>query len=75
MSHPIAIAPFPFTRRVPEPWCRLGISLLIALPLAAQQPERTLPVFKDGQAQVVAGFADPATWIRQFLWVEACTST
>jgi X-Pro dipeptidyl-peptidase len=71
MSHPIATAPCSRTHRVPEAWCRLGIALLTALPLAAQQPERTLPVFTDGQAQVVAGFADPATWIRQFLWVEA----
>jgi X-Pro dipeptidyl-peptidase len=28
------------------------------------------PVFKDGQAQIVPDFADPATWIRHQLWVE-----
>ncbi len=45
--------------------------LLLALPLAglpAQAP--TLPVFRDGQAQVVPGFADSTGWIRQHLWVE-----
>lgn len=28
------------------------------------------PVFVDGQAQIVEGFADPSTWIRHDLWVE-----
>jgi X-Pro dipeptidyl-peptidase len=29
-----------------------------------------VPVFVDGQAQVVEAFADPSTWIRHDLWVE-----
>ncbi len=29
-----------------------------------------LPVFEDGQAQIVDVFADPDTWIREELWVE-----
>lgn len=33
-------------------------------------PETAGPVFADGQAQIVDGFADPATWIRHDLWVE-----
>ena len=45
--------------------------LLFAAALTAQTPERTLPVFTDGQAQVVAGFDTPDDWIRHFLWVEA----
>ena len=32
--------------------------------------EPTLPIFKDGQAQVVPGFAEAADWIRHELWVE-----
>lgn len=28
------------------------------------------PVFEDGQAQVVAGFAEPRSWVRHDLWVE-----
>ena len=30
----------------------------------------TVPVFKDGEAQIVAGFNDPDYWIRHDLWVE-----
>jgi X-Pro dipeptidyl-peptidase len=37
--------------------------------LSAQLPSAQ-PVFKDGQAQVVPAFEDPARWIRQSLWVE-----
>jgi X-Pro dipeptidyl-peptidase len=39
---------------------------LTAAPVAAQ----TKPVFMNGQAQVVLGFADSTQWIRQRLWVE-----
>ncbi|MBC8088774.1 MAG: Xaa-Pro dipeptidyl-peptidase [Phycisphaerae bacterium] len=31
---------------------------------------KTVPIFVNGQAQVVDGFKDPAGWIRQVLWVE-----
>jgi len=40
------------------------------LPPALQEAERTLPVFVDGQAQVVPGFAAPGSWIQHDLWVE-----
>lgn len=33
-------------------------------------PSKTVPVFVDGQAQVVPGFQDKAAWIKQELWVE-----
>lgn len=46
-------------------WLALGLA---ALP--AQEAGRTLPVFKDGEAQAVEGFRDPAGWIRHDLWVE-----
>lgn len=46
----------------------------VVLPLlSAQEPqtaEKTLPVFTDGQAQIVKGFADSKQWIREELWVE-----
>ena len=32
--------------------------------------QRAVPVFKDGEAQVVDGFKDPDYWIRHDLWVE-----
>ncbi len=49
----------------------ISVGLLSAL---AASPNRvsaqTRPVFRDGQAQVVAAFADTASWIREELWVE-----
>ncbi len=32
--------------------------------------EKAVPVFKDGEAQIVPGFNDPDYWIREDLWVE-----
>ena len=37
---------------------------------AKQKPQLTVPVFKDGEAQIVNGFKDPDYWIRHDLWVE-----
>ncbi len=56
----------------------LTFALLIFAPLLAQTDSETeseiaagsLPVFKDGQAQVVEGFKTPSDWIREELWVE-----
>ena len=48
-------------------------ALFAALPAAQAPPppqSRTVPVFADGQAQIVPGFQDPEQWIRQTLWVE-----
>ena len=36
----------------------------------AAAQDRAAPVFKDGMAQVVPGFQDSTTWVRQELWVE-----
>ncbi|MEM8524622.1 MAG: Xaa-Pro dipeptidyl-peptidase [Bacteroidota bacterium] len=41
---------------------------IITLPLNAQ--ERTVPIFKDGEAQIVNAFDTPDKWIRHDLWVE-----
>ena len=52
---------------------RLGFSVLLllaGLPAIASANERAVPVFKDGEAQVVPAFTDPARWIRHDLWVE-----
>ncbi|MET1258914.1 Xaa-Pro dipeptidyl-peptidase [Flagellimonas sp. DF-77] len=43
-------------------------SLCVAV-LNGQNQERTVPVFKDGEAQVVPGFEDASQWIRHDLWV------
>lgn len=44
------------------------VGLVAARPAAAQS--KAVPVFKDGMAQVVPGFQDSTTWVRQELWVE-----
>ncbi len=46
--------------------------LLCLVPVAcqAQATEKTVPIFENGEAQVVPAFEDPDTWIREDLWVE-----
>ena len=52
------------------------INLLLALFLApllmlrAQTTEKAVPIFENGEAQVVPAFENPDTWIRHDLWVE-----
>ena len=52
----------------------LALTLLFACGLVrqihAQAPQKSVPVFVNGQAQVVPAFADTTKWIRQELWVE-----
>src|SRR5690606_18704282 len=48
-------------------------SLFLLAPIIninAQTAEKAKPFFKDGEAQVVPAFEDPAKWIRHDLWVE-----
>ncbi len=50
--------------------------LLLLLPVAGLTAQaKTAPIFRDGQAQVVEGFSDSTTWIRQHLWVETTFDT
>ncbi|MCD6566742.1 MAG: hypothetical protein J7K53_12460, partial [Bacteroidales bacterium] len=53
------------------------IAILFAFmtPASAQKKEdkkndKAVPVFKDGEAQIVPAFNDPEKWIRHDLWVE-----
>jgi X-Pro dipeptidyl-peptidase len=39
-------------------------------PAATRQATPTLPVFVDGQAQIVPAFNNPDSWIKHDLWVE-----
>lgn len=50
----------------------LGLSLALSPGLwaASGKPEAAIPVFEDGEAQVVERFNDPDMWIRHDLWVE-----
>lgn len=47
----------------------VGLLSAITFGTAAAQ-NKTVPVFTNGEAQVVPGFEDPSQWIRQTLWVE-----
>ena len=51
---------------------RILLILLIASSAvtALNAQEKALPVFKDGEAQIVPEFSDPDKWIVQDLWVE-----
>ncbi len=45
------------------------IFFLISI-VGISQTEKTVPVFKNGEAQIVEGFNNPENWIRHNLWVE-----
>ncbi len=47
-----------------------AILLLSAGVLRAQPAEKSVPFFKNGEAQIVQAFEDPEKWIRHDLWVE-----
>lgn len=50
---------------------RFASTILLSASIAAiSQSQKAIPVFQDGQAQVVEAFRDPAEWIREQLWVE-----
>lgn len=38
--------------------------------VSAQEPTKSVPVFENGEAQIVKGFSNPKDWIRHDLWVE-----
>ena len=50
----------------------LLLSLIVAQHVLSDEnhQDRTVPIFKDGEAQIVDGFKDPDYWIRHDLWVE-----
>lgn len=41
----------------------------------AQSTEKAVPIFENGEAQVVKEFEDPGRWIRHDLWVETTFDT
>lgn len=61
---------FPFPTRLVRYGLR-GMALTVSAATAAGGQMRAVPVIQNGQAQVVAAFADSALWIREHLWVEA----
>ena len=57
----------------------LGTGLLALFTLCvaagAQDKKATVPVFADGEAQIVEGFKDSSKWIRHDLWVQTNFNT
>ena len=49
-------------------WSVAACSILVASPTFSQ--EKSVPVFANGEAQIVPGFKDAKDWIRHDLWVE-----
>src|SRR6188472_3378192 len=49
--------------------CVAALNFIVPGTTVAQQV-KTIPIFADGQAQIVPGFRDSTQWIRQELWVE-----
>jgi X-Pro dipeptidyl-peptidase len=48
----------------------LAVLLAPMLAATAQMTKKSVPLFENGEAQVVPAFEDPDTWIREDLWVE-----
>ncbi|RYZ18679.1 MAG: Xaa-Pro dipeptidyl-peptidase, partial [Sphingobacteriales bacterium] len=53
----------------------LCAALLTAVSISAYAQEKAVPVFKDGEAQIVPAFDTPDKWIRHDLWVETSFDT
>lgn len=51
------------------------LCLLGSWPVLGQPKEKALPVFKDGEAQIVEAYSNPEDWIRHDLWVETTFDT
>lgn len=49
--------------------------LLIFITSITYAQEKAVPVFKDGEAQIVSAFENPEDWIRHDLWVETTFNT
>ena len=43
--------------------------------VTAQVAQKAVPVFENGEAQIVPAFEDPTKWIRHDLWVETTFDT
>jgi X-Pro dipeptidyl-peptidase len=53
----------------------IAFTLSVCFGLSGQAISQAVPIFEDGQAQVVPAFADPSTWLRHDLWVETSFDT
>ena len=58
-------------RVVSSPLPALLVALLASRASAQDAAGKSEPLFTDGEAQIVEGFKDPKSWVREELWVEA----
>ena len=49
---------------------KILLTVLVVFAIKTTAQEKAIPVFKDGEAQIVAAFSDDSKWIRTDLWVE-----
>ena len=54
---------------------KIKLLTLTLFTITFQAQEKTGPIFKEGQAQIVAAFNAPENWIRHDLWVETTFDT
>ncbi len=50
-------------------------TLLFLITTISFAQDKTVPVFENGEAQIVEGFSSPKDWIRHDLWVETTFNT
>jgi X-Pro dipeptidyl-peptidase len=50
-------------------------SFLLIFTTTCFSQDKTIPVFENGEAQIVEGFSDSKNWIRHDLWVETTFNT
>ena len=59
------------TKKIPFP----VLIFVFLFSAKGQQPEEAVPVFENGEAQIVKAFEEPDKWIRHDLWVETTFDT
>ena len=54
---------------------KIQLLVLFLITYSIQSQQKAVPVFKDGEAQIVEAFKNPKDWIRHDLWVETSFDT
>jgi X-Pro dipeptidyl-peptidase len=54
---------------------KIQLLAIVAFTITLQAQEKAVPVFKDGEAQIVEAFKNPKNWLRHDLWVETSFDT
>lgn len=53
----------------------IGIGIFLISVISTAQDKKSVPVFENGEAQIVEGFSNTDSWIRHDLWVETSFDT